>query len=172
MKDIQLTLEELAESVVTHLEQLGLLEKGADRRISARPDGRTLRYYTSLGLLDPPQIEKRQARYGAHHLLQATVIKALQSEGYSLAQIQQRLFGLDQSGLETILEQVRKAPQERSYKAFHWLEIQLEPGLSLKMSPDWKLRNREQLLGELEAVLTQIENEQRISKNNPGEKVS
>lgn len=156
MKEKKLTLEELAEAVVAALEQYGLLTGGADRRISARPDGRTLRYYTSLGLLDPPQIEKRQARYGSQHVLQATVVKALQNQGYSLAQIQQRLFGLTAAELQTLLEQAPKVPQQK-LKALHWFEIALEPGLSLKLSPDWKLRDRRALLQTLAAALDQLQ---------------
>jgi len=156
MKYTNLTLDELAEAVVAALEHHGLLAGGADRRISARPDGRTLRYYTSLGLLDPPQIEKRQARYGPQHVLQATLVKALQNQGYSLAQIQQRLFGLTAAELQTLLEQVPKLPLQK-LKALHWLEIALEPGLSLKLSSDWKLRDRASLIQTLEAVLDQLE---------------
>jgi DNA-binding transcriptional MerR regulator len=156
MNQTNLTLDELAEAVVAALEQYGLLAGGADRRISARPDGRTLRYYTSLGLLDPPQIERRQARYGPQHVLQATLVKALQNQGYSLAQIQQRLFGLTAAELQTLLEQVPKLPQQK-FKALHWLEIALEPGLSLKLSSDWKLRDRESLKQTFAAVLDQLE---------------
>lgn len=156
MKETNLTLDELAEAVVAALEQWGLLAGGADRRISARPDGRTLRYYTSLGLLDPPQIEKRQARYGPQHVLQATVIKALQNQGLSLAQIQQRLFGLTAPELQTLLEQVPKA-QQAAFQTQAWFEIALEPGLSLKLSANWKLRDRKALTQTLETLLDQLE---------------
>ena len=52
------------------------------------PDARTLRYYQTLGLLDPPsRREGRHAVYGYRHLLQAVAIKRLQEEGLRLDHI-------------------------------------------------------------------------------------
>jgi len=66
----------------------------SDQRIQAVPDGRTLRFYQSTGLLDRPlRYDRRVARYGRRHLLQLLAVRALQSEGQSLAQIQTSLAG-------------------------------------------------------------------------------
>jgi len=146
------TLEELAEAVEAKLASLNLLGQVHDRRIAARPDGRTLRYYTSLGLLDPPLIEKRQARYQEKHLLQASLIKALQAAGYSLAQIQAQIFGLDQAQIQNLLESLKQTPQ-RKIQALNWLEIPVEPGFSLKLSADWRAQNPEHLLEEIRQIL-------------------
>lgn len=66
----------------------------SDQRIQAVPDGRTLRFYQTTGLLDRPmRYDGRVARYGRRHLLQLIAIRVLQSRGLSLAQIQAELSG-------------------------------------------------------------------------------
>ena len=71
--------------------------------IRAVPDRRTIRYYTTRGLLDrPAEMRGRTALYSRRHLLQLVAIKRLQTRGQTLEQIQQRLLGLTDSGLEAI----------------------------------------------------------------------
>jgi DNA-binding transcriptional MerR regulator len=95
------TLAELSDEVGRRLEHSGV--SPASARVSPIPDGRTLRYYTTLGLLDRPlEVRDRQARYGERHILQALAIKALQSAGHSLAVIQVALAGLDERELATV----------------------------------------------------------------------
>lgn len=72
-------------------------------RIRSVPDRRTIRYYTTLGLLDrPAAMEGRTALYGRRHLLQLVAIKRLQAEGLELAEIQARLTGLSDRALAAI----------------------------------------------------------------------
>lgn len=72
-------------------------------RVRDVPDQRTIRYYTTLGLLDrPAQMRGRTALYGRRHLLQLVAIKRLQARGLSLAEIQQGLVGLPNSRLEAL----------------------------------------------------------------------
>src|SRR5262249_33767362 len=55
-------------------------------RVRNVPDCRTIRYYTTLGLLDRPAVMRgRTALYGPRHLLQLVAIKRLQAQGLSLA---------------------------------------------------------------------------------------
>jgi DNA-binding transcriptional MerR regulator len=69
------------------------------------PDQRTIRYYTTLGLLDrPAQMRGRTALYGRRHLLQVTAIKRLQAAGRSLAEIQQQLLGLSTAALTELAQ--------------------------------------------------------------------
>lgn len=76
-----------------------------DQRIQAIPDGRTLRFYQSTGLLDRPlRYDGRVARYGPRHLLQLLAVRALQSQGQSLAQIQAALAGISDDELARKLE--------------------------------------------------------------------
>jgi len=72
-------------------------------RVRDVPDPRTIRYYTTLGLLDRPgELRGRTALYGRRHLLQLVAIKRLQSQGQTLQQVQERLLGLTDRDLERI----------------------------------------------------------------------
>jgi MerR HTH family regulatory protein len=73
-------------------------------RIRDMPDRRTIRYYTTLGLLDRPRIDGRTGLYGRRHLLQLVAIKRLQGHGLSLHEIQQRLLGIPERELERIAQ--------------------------------------------------------------------
>src|SRR2546428_4428534 len=96
--------DELPDRVARELGERGLLGAAADGRVSAAPDARTVRYYTTLGLLDRPRIEGRQARYAEPHLLQLLAIKALQAFDLPLAEIQQRLYGRTAAELTALIE--------------------------------------------------------------------
>ena len=48
---------------------------------------RTIRFYIAKGLLPPPLVGGRAARYGAEHLKELERIKTLQAQGQTLAQI-------------------------------------------------------------------------------------
>ncbi len=69
-------------------------------RIREVPDRRTIRYYTTLGILDKPaEMRGRTAYYGRRHLQQLVAIKRLQAEGKSLVEIQAVLAGASESTL-------------------------------------------------------------------------
>jgi DNA-binding transcriptional MerR regulator len=101
--ETSLSLTELSEEVATALSRLGLLGAAPDARVAAAPDARTVRYYTTLGLLDRPHIVARQARYGQRHLLQLLAIKGLQVRALPLAAIQERLYGRSDAELEALI---------------------------------------------------------------------
>lgn len=66
----------------------------ASGRVTGVPDGRLIRWYTTIGLLDRPAIgADRYARYGHRHLLQVVAVKRLQAQGLPIAEIQSRLAG-------------------------------------------------------------------------------
>jgi DNA-binding transcriptional MerR regulator len=72
-------------------------------RVRDVPDQRTIRYYTTLGLIDrPAEMRGRTALYGRRHLLQLVAIKKLQARGQSLTEVQQALAGQT----DTVLAQV------------------------------------------------------------------
>ena len=76
-----------------------------NERIRDVPDRRTVRYYTTLGLIDrPAQMRGRTALYGRRHLLQLVAIKRLQANGLSLQEVQQRLFGASNHELEEMAQ--------------------------------------------------------------------
>src|SRR5687768_7317911 len=73
------------------------------QRVREVPDVRTIRYYTTLGMLDKPsEMRGRTAYYGRKHLLQIVAIKRLQSQGQPLANIQQKLLGADETTLKSL----------------------------------------------------------------------
>lgn len=82
-------LEELAEESQRYLD-----DDGDSKRIQWKPNGRQIRYYCTLGLLDKPETENgRTVWYGPKHLLQLLAIKRLQQDGMKLADIQRALAG-------------------------------------------------------------------------------
>src|SRR5437868_8074220 len=78
-------------------------------RVRELPDRRTIRYYTTLGLIDRPAVLRgRTALYGRRHLLQLVAIKRLQARGVALAELQQQLLGVTDAHL-TRLAQIGRA---------------------------------------------------------------
>jgi DNA-binding transcriptional MerR regulator len=74
-------------------------------RVRALPDRRTIRYYTTLGLLDrAAMLRGRTALYGRRHLLQLVAIKRLQARGVALADLQQQLLGLSNADLARLAQ--------------------------------------------------------------------
>src|SRR5215211_5617368 len=75
-------------------------EGQASGRVRDVPDRRTIRYYTTLGLVDrPAEMRGRTAYYGPRHLMQLAAIKRLQARGLSLAAVQRQLLGISDSAL-------------------------------------------------------------------------
>lgn len=75
---------------------------GSDRSRDV-PDARTIRYYTTLGILErPASFKGRTALYSRKHLLQLVAIKRLQAKGLTLAQVQAELVGMKPSQLEQL----------------------------------------------------------------------
>jgi DNA-binding transcriptional MerR regulator len=138
---ISLSLEQFAAEVALTLEHYNLLGVAHDSRVSPVPDGRTIRYYTTLGLLDRPWMEGRQARYGKRHLLQLIAIKALQGRGLPLSEVQSRIFGLTNEELESLLTSMAVAGQAAAPKptlrSTVWHEIIVEPGLKFMVEGSW-----------------------------------
>lgn len=100
MGDGLITIEALGEAVRAALEGEDAPTNG---QIRAVPDVRTIRYYTTLGLLDrPAEMRGRTALYGPKHVLQLVAVKRLQAEGLSLAEIQERLTGLSEAKLRRL----------------------------------------------------------------------
>jgi DNA-binding transcriptional MerR regulator len=102
VKEMEYTLDELVAAVASRLQAAGL-ERQANGQISAFPDRRTLRYYTTIGVMDRPDtVRNRQAIYGDRHVTQAVAVKRLQASGLALAAIQSRLAGLAPADVEAI----------------------------------------------------------------------
>lgn len=101
MTDLLWTLDELTGRVA---EALADGYPGApSARVRDLPDARTVRWYTTRGLVDPPlAMRGRQALYGQRHLLQLVALKRRQAAGAPLAVIQTELAGLPDAALAVI----------------------------------------------------------------------
>jgi DNA-binding transcriptional MerR regulator len=154
---INLTLEELADEVAYALEYYNLLGAHSDSRVSPVPDARTIRYYTTLGLLDRPRVEGRQARYGKRQLVQLLTIKALQSHGLPLSDIQSRIYGRSESELESLLAGLaggNKTDRGDTPRAVVWREVTIAPGLKIMVEEGWMLTQPiKELTRKIEAAL-------------------
>ena len=96
------TQEELVERVAVAL--AGAAYPGAPNgRIRDVPDRRTVRWYTTIGLVDrPSDMRGRTALYGQRHLLQIVAVKRLQAQGLSIAEIQAELVGATNATLRRV----------------------------------------------------------------------
>jgi len=106
MSDELYTLEQLSERVAD------LLAEDYDGQRSGRvrelPNGRTIRWYTTIGLVDRPLATRgRVALYGHRHALQLAAIKKLQADGLALAEVQERLVGASDDELARMAKVVR-----------------------------------------------------------------
>src|SRR5690606_28671468 len=68
-----------------------LLPKEAGKRATEPVNQRLVRHYATLGLLDEPLKEGREARYLYRHLLQLLVVRRLLAEGFTAAVVGQVL---------------------------------------------------------------------------------
>lgn len=92
-------IEELRRLVAIALD-VSDYEPTESARVRAIPDIRTIRYYTTLGLIDrPAELQGRTAYYNLRHVEQLVAIKRLQTRGLSLADIQQEMLGLSSARL-------------------------------------------------------------------------
>ncbi|TDC11547.1 MerR family transcriptional regulator, partial [Actinomadura bangladeshensis] len=84
------TIGELAERAAAALAADGAVQVSG--RVRDVPNTRLIRWYTTIGLLDPPLARRgRTALYGPRHLLQLVAVKRRQAEGRSIAEIQLEL---------------------------------------------------------------------------------
>jgi len=91
-------MKQLVTVVARTLSSLGLDQSSG--RVRAIPDARTIRYYTTVSLLDRPlEFRGRTAIYGRRHLRQIVAIKRLQAAGRSLGEIQAAVPALSDEAL-------------------------------------------------------------------------
>ena len=75
----------------------------ANGRVRDVPNERLIRWYGTVGLVDPPLSRRgRVARYGRRHLFQLVAVKRRQAEGKSLAEIQAELAGATDEALAAV----------------------------------------------------------------------
>lgn len=95
------TITELAERAAAALAADGSAQVSG--RVRDLPNERLIRWYTTIGLVDPPLGRRgRTALYGPRHLLQLVAVKRLQAAGHSIAEIQIELAAATDTTLERI----------------------------------------------------------------------
>lgn len=160
-KDQKYSLAELLQAVTKLLADNGLLDAQQDNRVSAAPDARTIRYYTSLGLLDRPNLIGRQAYYGKRHLLQIGAIKALQGLSLPLSEIQAKLYGCSENELIAILTNIAKEQAKRpvTVHLVRWQEVTIEPGLKILAEDGWTTsQSLDSLMEKIKTTLSALSN--------------
>ncbi|MFF4614451.1 MerR family transcriptional regulator [Nonomuraea jabiensis] len=96
------TIGELAERAALALRASSDGAPALNGRVRDVPGERLIRWYTTIGLVDPPLTRRgRVAQYGRRHLLQLVAVKRLQAAGHSIAEIQTALAGATDRMLET-----------------------------------------------------------------------
>lgn len=78
-------------------------EKG-NTRVREEVTPRLVRHYTTLGMLDEPLKEGREARYTYRHLLQMLVVRRLLAEGYGASAIDNLATSKENTELEALLQ--------------------------------------------------------------------
>ncbi|MEU4538599.1 MerR family transcriptional regulator [Streptosporangium sp. NPDC023825] len=101
------TIGELAERASAALTPTAQL----NGRVRDMPNERLIRWYSTIGLLDPPSARRgRVAMYGRRHLLQIVAVKRRQSDGRTIAEIQAELAGATDQTLESIARLPEPSP--------------------------------------------------------------
>lgn len=96
-------ISELAAEVAAVLSEAEVDQSSG--RVTEVPSTRTIRYYTTHGLLDGPvEFRGRTAMYGRRHVLQLVAIKRLQARGASLTDVQGRVVGASDDELAELAE--------------------------------------------------------------------
>lgn len=94
------TISELAELAGAALADEPVRVNG---RVRETPNERLIRWYTTIGLVDPPSGRRgRTALYGPRHLLQLVAVKRRQAAGRAIAEIQAELTGATDATLRDI----------------------------------------------------------------------
>jgi DNA-binding transcriptional MerR regulator len=96
------TLDELSHRVAEATRRLGVLQHNG--QVAEAPNGRTIRWYQSIGLVSRPEQRGRVAFYGVDHLRELVAIKRLQAQGLALGDVQAQLLGLHDDAVRALAD--------------------------------------------------------------------
>jgi DNA-binding transcriptional MerR regulator len=89
-------------------------------RVRDMPNERLIRWYTTIGLIDPPLARRgRTALYGQRHLLQLVAVKRRQAAGLTIAEIQTELAGAPDDTLRAIARLPDIVPESHAGPVAH-----------------------------------------------------
>src|SRR5262245_58157071 len=148
--------EALAEAVNGWCEAHGV--SPANGQAGEQMTVRNIRYYRTLGLIDPPALGGGQG-FGEKHRLQLVAIRLLQAQGLPLSRIQELLFGRSIEDLKQIEKKGLAEIEAAGFNGFRpalnesWSVAPLNEEFMLVSRRGRKLSAevRERLLGILEA---------------------
>lgn len=148
MSDELYTLEQLSERVADLLAED--YDGQRNGRVRELPNGRTIRWYTTIGLVDRPLATRgRVALYGKRHVLQLAAIKKLQARGLALAEVQEKLLGATDAELTSLadtnpkiaMDAVHLSPEVRAAAGglVQRLDLQDEPETVTNVVPAFRV---------------------------------
>ncbi|MBW1701305.1 MAG: MerR family transcriptional regulator [Deltaproteobacteria bacterium] len=117
-KILRLNNEFSIDELVEHAAQMIQLfvPKQERYKVTDYPDVRTVRFYTTRGLMDKPhRYSGQQAVYRVKHLIQLIVIKYLQSQYLSIKKVAEMINGLSQEELLIIIDLPKKGDFKSAY---------------------------------------------------------
>ena len=110
----EFSLDELVENAARLIE--AFVPKQERYKVTDYPDARTVRFYTTRGLMDKPnRYNGQNAMYGSKHLLQLVIIKYLQSQYLSIRKIDEIISGLTQDDLLKLINHPQKENLKSAY---------------------------------------------------------
>lgn len=145
-----LSIEQLAAKVTAWCDHHKIVP--ANGQVATDTQPRTLRYYRTLGLMDPPS----GGGFSERHCLQACAVRVFQAQGLPLSRIHSMLFGRSDDELRGILQAAEsQAPPDLPPPA----ESPSTPPLqTLPLGPDFLLISRRPHLRLSEAQVRDILN--------------
>jgi DNA-binding transcriptional MerR regulator len=143
-----LSIEQLAVKVTAWCDRHKVVP--ANGQVATDTQPRTLRYYRTLDLMDPPA----GGGFSERHYLQACAVRVMQAQGLPLSRIHSMLFGRSDDELSSILKAAEsQAPPELPPAA----EGHSAPVLqTLPLGPDFLLVSRRPHLRLSEAQIRDI----------------
>jgi len=169
----EFTLEELAQTVQDWCEQYQVLP--ANGQAAEQITERNIRYYRTLGLLDPP-LGHYTKTFTDKHRLQLIAIRVYQAQGLPLRKIRDELYGKSLEDLVALEKQIRKTgKQALSVSAVLQLPLATESWSVVPLSSQFLLISRqnkpvprtiiEQMNQLLQSICPESENATETSRN-------
>lgn len=104
--------------------------------VTSVPDERTIRYYLSEGLIQPPEEKQGTASvFGYQHLLQLVVVKKLQAEHLPIRKIRELVTGKEEHELETLVGIGRTGKRNEAKQYLESLLTQPALSVSARRAP-------------------------------------
>ena len=92
----------------------GLLRKLGIPDTDVKPNERLVRHYVSLGILDRPRREGKEAIYRYHHIIQYLAARSLARDGWPLAKVAEQVAMSSDDILHSLIEAARPSVLEET----------------------------------------------------------